>query len=303
MRAFLLYIENETFMISDQDKPAIQPQSSSSSARKAEASAKGAKSAPQAGSPVPQKAKPKAKAKAKTRTELTPEEKEKNAKKIKITSTLGTILIILGILGILLPYFNSWLLGRNSDIDLTGISAAQMQAAQKTGEDVPFDEIKEVGFFDFWPLLGKWKTEDIAGELIIPSLDIDLAIFNDAENINLLAGVGQLLPDRPMGEGNYVLTGHHVQGKGTLLHNLMDAEIGAKIYITDKDKLYIYKVLETVQKDTDAIHMLDEERLDNYDDKDAIVSIMTCYRGQANSRWFVIAGLEEVTAYDPALIK
>lgn len=253
----LIYIENETFMISDREKPV---------------------------------------------KELTPEEKAKNAKKIKITSSLGTILIVLGILGILLPYFNSWLLARNADIDLTAISADQMQAAQRTGGDVPFDAIKEVGFFDFWPLLGKWKAEDIAGELIIPSLDIDLAIFNDADNINLLAGVGQLLPDRPMGKGNYVLTGHHVQGKGTLLHNLMEAEIGAKIYITDKDKLYIYKVLETVQKDTDAIHMLDEERLENYDKEEAIVSIMTCYRGQASSRWFVVAGLEDVTDYDPALI-
>lgn len=233
-------------------------------------------------------------------SEMSAEEKAKNAKKIKITTILGTILIILGILGILLPYFNSWLLARNSNIDLTSLSPEQMQAAQKTGQDVPFGDIKEVGFFDFWPLLGKWKTEDIAGELIIPSLDIDLAIFNDAENTNLLGGVGQLLPDRPMGKGNYILTGHHVQGKGTLLHNLMDAEIGAKIYVTDKDKLYIYKVLETVQKDTDAIHMLDEDRLNLYEDEEAIITIMTCYRGQANSRWFVIAGLEEVTDYDPA---
>lgn len=46
--------------------------------------------------------------------------------------------------------------------------------------------------------------------------------------------------------------------------------------------------------------MLDEDRLNLYEDEEAIITIMTCYRGQANSRWFVIAGLEEVTDYDPA---
>lgn len=288
-------------MSSDQEKSALKP------TVPPEAPATSAQTP--SSSPEPQErqaeelAQPTVRRKSSPKKELSPEELAKNAQRIKITSTLGTILIILGVLGILLPYFNSWLLARNSDIDLASISAEQMQAAQNTGEDVPFNEIKEIGFFDFWPLLRQWQVGDIAGQLIIPSLDINLAIFNDADNANLLAGVGQLLPKRPMGQGNYVLTGHHVQGKGTLLHNLMDAEIGSKIYITDKDKLYIYKVLETVQKDTDAIEMLDEDRLAVYDGEEAITSIMTCYRGQASSRWFVIAGLEEVTDYDPALIK
>lgn len=223
---------------------------------------------------------------------------EKEDRKIKTLRLLGTVLMLLGILGILLPFFNSWLLARNSKIDLTEISAESMAKAEAQQEATPFDEIKEIGHTDFWPLLGQWKAEDIMGELAIPELAIDLAVFNSASNTNLLAGVGTLLSDRQADAGNFILTGHHVRGKGVLLHNLMDAKIGQIIYFSDKNKIYVYRVIDTLQKDTDAIYMLYADRNTTYN-ADSILTIMTCYQGKSSSRWFVVAELQETLDYSP----
>lgn len=228
-------------------------------------------------------------------------QKNNTERKIQVLRRLSSILIILGILGILLPFFNSFLLARNSDIDLSSLSGASMQKAMENAEMVPFNEIKEVGFVNFWPLLGKWQAEDIAAELHIPSLDIALAIFNSASNTNLLAGAGLLFADRHMEDTNFVITGHRVQGKGVLLHSLMDAELGKSIYVTDKENIYVYRIVDMQEKDTSALYMLDESRNEDYA-VSSIISIMTCYQGRSSSRWFVIGALEEVIPYDEALL-
>ncbi|MDO5016353.1 MAG: class A sortase, partial [Eubacteriales bacterium] len=222
----------------------------------------------------------------------------KEDSKIKLLRSLGTVLMVLGILGLLLPFFNSWLLSRNSNIDLAEISAESMAKAWDNEQPTPFDEIKEIGHTDFWPLLGQWKPEDIMAELAIPDVEIDLAVFNSASNTNLLAGVGTLLADREPDAGNFVLTGHHVRGKGVLLHNLMDAKTGQMIYLTDKNKIYVYRVIDTAQKDTDAVYMLDIDRNKAYE-ADSILTIMTCYQGNVSSRWFVVAELEATLDYTP----
>lgn len=223
-------------------------------------------------------------------------------RRIKLIQGLGTVFIIIGILGILLPFFNAYLIARNSNIDLSAITAEDMRANLQGSEGVPFDSIKEIGYFDFWPLLGKWREDSIIGELIIPSLDLHLALFNSASNENLLAGVGQLFADRKFGDPNFVLTGHHVQGNGVLLNRLMDAEIGKTIYISNKENVFIYRIVDAVQKDVDAVHMLDSARNEFYN-VDSIVSIMTCYQGKVSSRWFVIAALEDIVPYTEQVLQ
>lgn len=224
------------------------------------------------------------------------EDAKASKQKVKTLQRLSTLLLVLGILGLLLPFLNSYLLARNSKIDMASLTHESMAQAQANITATPFDEIKEIGYVDFWPLLGKWQASDIMAELHIPDLDINLAVFNSASNTNLLAGVGALMPDRGLGADNLVLTGHHVQGKGVLLHNLMDAEEGQKIYLTDKKDLYVYKIIYTAQKDTDAVYMLDaSQNLTFHADK--ILTIMTCYQGKVSSRWFVVAELEEVSPY------
>lgn len=220
----------------------------------------------------------------------------------KVLHRLSSLFILLGILGLCLPLLNNLLLRRNQTIDLSSLDAESLKRNAESVEYVPMDEIREIGYFNFWSDLGKYRPDEIVGEVFIPSESIALPIFGNARNANLLAGVGQLFPDRRAGEGNYVISGHRASGKGILLHNLMDVKEGATVYITDLETLYIYRVIHTVEKATDAVNMLSEDQTDNYGGK-PIVSIMTCYNGKSSSRWFVIAELEETLPYDPTLIQ
>ena len=86
------------------------------------------------------------------------------------------------------------------------------------------------------------------------------------------------------------------------MHNLMDVEIGKTIYVTNKRVIYAYKVVSTVQKNTDAVEMLDDSQTEKYENS-PIVSLMTCYNGQGNSRWFVIGKIAGFMPYSPEALE
>ncbi|MDO5738316.1 MAG: class A sortase [Eubacteriales bacterium] len=210
---------------------------------------------------------------------------------------LAIIIIIIALIMFALPFVNSALIKRYSQLNLNAFTAADLARNQANENFVPFDDIEEIGIVNVWPWLNKYDRNNIVGLLSFPSLDIELAIFNAATNENLLAGVATLKPELKMGEGNYVISGHRARGKGVLLHNLMDAEIGSIVKITDKKKIYSYRVVDALQVENEAVHMLSDEQIEKYGGK-PLLSIMTCHFGKSSSRWFVIASLEDVTDYN-----
>lgn len=226
----------------------------------------------------------------------------KKRQKLSFVQVIGILCIVVGIIIFLIPYLNDYLIRRYSQLDLSAITAAQMAANAKHGGQALHEDIEEIGLFNVWGMLGKYKLDEIVGELTIPSQHIDLAVFSKATNENLLAGVAPIKNNQVMGEGNYTLSGHRAKGKDVLLHNLMDAQIGDRINLTDKKKIYVYKVVDAIQVDTDAVEMLEDSQMNNYGKK-PIISIMTCYYGRSSSRWFIIGTLEKVIPYSPDEMK
>lgn len=228
-------------------------------------------------------------------------EKPEN-KRITLIHRLGVVFIVLGLLGLMLPLVNNTLLRMNSRINLHNISAEDMERNFENAEYFPIEKIEEIGYVNFWPLLGKSHDDHIIGELVVPSVGMDMPIYSSSSNENLLAGAGLLFPNRRMGVGNYTLAGHRASGKNILMHNLMDVEIGKTIYVTNKRVIYAYKVVSTVQKNTDAVEMLDDSQTEKYENS-PIVSLMTCYNGQGNSRWFVIGKIAGFMPYSPEALE
>ena len=228
--------------------------------------------------------------------------KKKADKRITLIHRLGVVFIVLGLLGLMLPLVNNTLLRMNSRINLHNISAEDMERNFENAEYFPIEKIEEIGYVNFWPLLGKSHDDHIIGELVVPSVGIDMPIYSSSSNENLLAGAGLLFPNRRMGVGNYTLAGHRASGKNILMHNLMDVEIGKTIYVTNKRVIYAYKVVSTVQKNTDAVEMLDDSQTEKYENS-PIVSLMTCYNGQGNSRWFVIGKIAGFMPYSPEALE
>lgn len=252
-------------------------------------------------------AEPQVKAQPKNDSETEPKKgaqygKKPADKRITLIHRLGVVFIVLGLLGLMLPLVNNTLLRMNSRINLHNISAEDMERNFENAEYFPIEKIEEIGYVNFWPLLGKSHDDHIIGELVVPSVGIDMPIYSSSSNENLLAGAGLLFPNRRMGAGNYTLAGHRASGKNILMHNLMDVEIGKTIYVTNKRVIYAYKVVSTVQKNTDAVEMLDDSQTEKYENS-PIVSLMTCYNGQGNSRWFVIGKIAGFMPYSPEALE
>ena len=228
--------------------------------------------------------------------------KKETSIKVKIIRALGTLFILLGIAGLLLPYVNNFLIRKNQlDFDYKYISKEEMKTNLERAVMFPVDQIREIGHFDFWKDLGKADRNKVVGEIHIPYQDIHLPIFSDSANENLLAGVGMMQPEQKMGEGNFLLSGHRPNAKGALLHEAMKIKQGNTIYLTDKDKIYVYSVRETNKYPTDAVFMLEDRQVMKYDNN-PILTLMTCYNGKTDARLFVVAELIDVLPYDPVTL-
>ena len=210
------------------------------------------------------------------------------------------IFIILIALVMFMPFVNSALIKRYSQLNLNAITKEACSAISRTMRSF-LDNIEAIGIFNIWPWLNQYNPDNIVGVMnfLARHRTRDL---QPATNENLLAGIATLKPEQVMGEGNYTVSGHRSRGSGVLLHDLMDAEIGAVVKISDKDKIYRYRVVDVVQVENEAVHMLDDEQMAKYGDK-PLLSIMTCYFGKSTSRWFVIAALEDVVDYSEAAFK
>lgn len=128
----------------------------------------------------------------------------------------------------------------------------------------------------------------LIGQLVIPSLDMNLCIFKGTTNYNLLRGVGTMKPEDKMGKGNYTLAGHNNGDKNLLFGSLMDIKKGAIIKITDKNKIYEYKVIETKIVPNTSLELLDDAEADKVGKP--IISLMTCDKGTWTSNRFFAIG-------------
>ena len=139
----------------------------------------------------------------------------------------------------------------------------------------------------------------IAG-IAIPELGINMPIVKGLDNIGLYYGAGTTKENQVMGQGNYGLASHHVfgiQGATNLLFSPLEyAKNGQKIYLTDKENVYTYTIVN--------IERINPHRTDVLDDpksKDtAIVTLITCTDTYAQGRILVQGVLTDKTSYDSA---
>jgi sortase A len=103
-----------------------------------------------------------------------------------------------------------------------------------------------------------------------------------------MAGAGTMVPDLKMGEGNFSLASHYMKDPSLLFGNLLNAEPGMQVRITDKINIYEYEIYETVLVPETAIYMLDHERADERGKP--IISLMTCYYTSKNGKRFFALG-------------
>lgn len=181
-----------------------------------------------------------------------------------------------------------------------------------TPEVIEENEANEEAQFDYsvveditvtGTLLGNIKANSklLVGQLVIPSVGMNISIFKGINNTNLLAGAATMRANQKMGEGNYPLAGHYSKNKDILFGSLMDVKVGDPIRITNKKTIYEYTVYEVKVVPDDALYIIDDKVAEQ---KGApVISLMTCYySSKTGKRYFVMGELTKTYPYSEEVL-
>jgi sortase A len=191
-----------------------------------------------------------------------------------IRTVIGVILILAGIVALAYNPYKNYQLGEASEKSQNVLQhLSKDDVAQNKSEPATFN------YEDVHPITlsavldaNKDKTKiNAIGEIAIPELGINLPIINGVSDYNMLRGATTLSSHQQMGVGNYSLASHYspAQGGRLLFSPLVNAKPGMRIYITDMDKIYTYKIESITLVDPTDVHVLDETG-------ENIITLVTC---------------------------
>lgn len=203
--------------------------------------------------------------------------------------TLAGLGIVIGLLLVFSPWVKGFLVERQvRAFDLDGFSAAELAENQRLAGDVPWDD--DIALPDFGVVMwnfGQVDRQDVLGAISIPDLRVNIPILNGTTTRNLLAGATTVNPGQVMGQGNYVLAGHHMPNGNLLFGPLLDAELGMMVEVTDRTHVYRFEVVEMkLVNETDFSILTDSN--------EPVLTLFTCdVPGNTPLRWVVVAELRE----------
>ena len=228
--------------------------------------------------------------------------KDKTTMKI-LRKIIFLLLVVSGAILILLPTYSKMKLRDEVQTavkvieEVTPEEIKENEEKEQPKEIFDFEQVDEISptatFLDNRPI----DKSLLIGQLVIPSLDMNLCIFKGTTNYNLLRGLGTMKPDDKMGKGNYTLAGHNNGDRKLLFGALMDIKKGAIVRITDKTNIYEYKIYETKVADSTSLELLENSEAEKVGKP--IISLMTCDKGTwTSNRFFALGKFVKKYKYD-----
>ena len=219
--------------------------------------------------------------------------------KVKFLRLLSYLVVFVGLFLLVLPQLNQFRIdnrAKKNNAVAEELSATDMQNNINSKTSFDFDSIEEISTSGTWLSPDLIDQNLIIGRLYIPSIDLNLTVFNGLSNSILHAGLGTMRPGLTMGQGNFPIAGHYSADSDILFGNLISVEIGDKIYLTDNEKIYEYKVYETRIVDVTEVKWVENTVAKEHGKP--IISLMNCYYidGQnSGDRYFVFGELIEIS--------
>lgn len=221
----------------------------------------------------------------------------------KISTLFAALLIVAGLLLISLPYLSNAKLEKESQkavsIVTNEIAPEEIQAnleAEPSAEDFDFSAIEDIPETGTLLNVNSINKKSILGQIVIPSIDMNLVLLRGTTNANLLAGAGTMKPSQKMGEGNYAVAGHYAK-RGVLFGDLANVKKNAIIRITDKTTIYEYKVFGAKSVSPERVELISDIEAEKHGKP--IISLMNCHyvNGKnTGNRYFVFGEL--VNSYE-----
>lgn len=220
---------------------------------------------------------------------------------------LPIILIIVGLSLIAVPFYGKYKIKENMKNATTSIEEVKPEQLKQNDERVipqehfDFEKIDEISPTSTFLSSGNIDKSLLIGQIVVPSVNMNLSIFKGSTNDNLLAGVATMKPEDKMGEQNFTLAGHYNKDKSILFGALMDVKVDDIVRVTDKTYIYEYKIYDTRVVDDTALYMIDNE--ESAKRGNAIISLMTCYHSsKTGKRYFALGDLVQVYPYSQELM-
>ena len=228
--------------------------------------------------------------------------RQRNSKKKKGNFLRNTFIILLILISLALIFNtsirNMIIAWYSNHYQISNISKEDIETNKNAEVTFDFNQVQSISTEAV--LKAQWEAQQlpVIGGIAIPDLGINLPIFKGLSNVALMYGAGTMKEDQVMGQGNYSLASHRIFGiagaSETLFSPLYKAQPGMKIYITDKQTIYVY-VIQTVET-------LEPERVDVIDDYPGKteITLVTCEDAEATMRTVVGGELESSMAFEGA---
>ena len=114
------------------------------------------------------------------------------------------------------------------------------------------------------------------GKILLPDVGIDLPILAGLANVNLLTGGATFRMEQRLGQGNYVLLAHSIDGYSNVLFQpLVHSRVGQRIYATDFVNVYTYEIISNQVVDHHQIQFFDEVE----SGETPLITLMRCEGG------------------------
>jgi len=117
-----------------------------------------------------------------------------------------------------------------------------------------------------------WEMANSLGMLYLPSIDIELPIFDGIGEPMISRGAGVITPDAQMGEGNFVMTSHWTPDPAVLFGGLHLVQVGDLIILENDGYRFTYEVI------TGDNYIIEAYRIDILDEVPGkrYVTLFTC---------------------------
>ncbi len=200
----------------------------------------------------------------------------KMTKKVMI-KRISRLLILIGIL---LVGFTLKSIFFKPDYSIKTDYIGKLNSVSQALTDADVDDLVAID-----PSKASYEPGDLIGQLIIPSLDYELPIYEGTDDAQLKKGVGRYIGSAyPGASDNSVLSGH----RDTVFTKLGDLKIGASILVSTDIGLFTYEVtgFRIVEADDKTVIVPTDE---------GTLTLTTCYPfvyiGSAPQRYIVSAKL------------
>ncbi|WP_304251576.1 class A sortase [Limosilactobacillus gastricus] len=202
---------------------------------------------------------------------------------MKIKKWLYWLLVLMLAIVSLLLIFNQQVKDYLVDSYHPTVTRQSIKANTKKKASYDFSNVQDLNLQTVAKARANKESVKVIGVITIPDIKMTIPIAKGVDNTTLALAAGTMRADQQMGEGNYALAGHNMANGSKILFSPLyyHAKVGQKIYITDLDRVYEYRIYERKFIDATQVEVVNNTA-------ERIITLITC--NDDGSRRLMIRG-------------